>query len=58
MVLMFRYWYKFGIKMGYISPVFCVTHDGGTEYMSEEALEEWEEGGDPCQFVFASLLDS
>jgi len=55
---MFKYWYRYGIKRGYISPVFCVTHDGGTEYMSEEAVQEWEEGSDPCQFVFASLLDS
>ena len=54
---LYRLWLNFGIKKGWISPVFCMTHDGGLEYMSQESLDEWDEGGDPCQFVFASLLD-
>lgn len=56
-IKLFFYWRDFGIKMGWISPVFCVTHDGGTEYMSEDTIAEFEEGHDPCQFVFASMLD-
>jgi hypothetical protein len=47
----FGIWLSNGIERGWISNPFCSTHDGGYEYMSEEELEEWEAGGDPCANV-------
>jgi hypothetical protein len=47
----FETWLKYGHENGWISDVFCNTHDGDP-YMSEEEQEEWEAGGDPCQVVF------
>lgn len=47
----FGIWLTIGIERGWISDPFCSVHDGGYEYMSEEELAEWEEGGDPCQHV-------
>ena len=32
----------------------CATHDG-IEPISQEEIDEWEEGGDPCQFVVRIL---
>ena len=45
---MFRYWLLLGVKMGWISKPYCMTHDGNYEYMTEEEREEWDEGNDPC----------
>lgn len=42
----FREWLEFGISKGWVSDVFCDTHDGGP--MTDEQAAEWEEGGDPC----------
>jgi hypothetical protein len=39
-------WLNFGFDKGWISDVFCNTHDAGPVTNEEEA--EWEEGGDPC----------
>jgi hypothetical protein len=47
----FRIWLSNGIERGWISDPYCHTHDGGFEYMSEEEVEEWEAGGDPCELV-------
>ena len=47
----FGIWLSNGIERGWISDPYCHTHDGGLEYMSEEELEEWEAGGDPCEHV-------
>ena len=52
---MLRYWIKFGMWMGWISTPYCQTHDGGLAYMTEEELEEWERGGDPCATVIRVL---
>jgi len=52
----FGIWLNNGIDRGWISMPYCVTHDGGTEYMSEEEVEEWEAGGDPCQHVIRIML--
>jgi hypothetical protein len=46
----FEIWMDNGIKRGWISPPFCNTHEGD-DYMTEEEMQEWEEGGDPCQVV-------
>jgi hypothetical protein len=44
----FQEWLEFGHSKGWISDVFCNTHDGGP--MTDEENQEWEEGGDPCMF--------
>jgi hypothetical protein len=52
---MYKYWLMFGIKRGWISPPYCATHDGNFEYMTEEELYEWNEGGDPCHVAISVL---
>jgi hypothetical protein len=47
----FGIWLTNGIERGWISGPYCHTHDGGTQYMSEEEIQEWEDGGDPCEHV-------
>ena len=44
-------WYNKGIKNDWITKPFCQTHDGGMEAMTEEEMQEWEDGGDPCMTV-------
>jgi hypothetical protein len=44
----FETWMKYGYDNGWISDVFCSTHDGGP--MTDEEQQEWEDGGDPCMF--------
>jgi hypothetical protein len=39
------------IKKDWITKPFCNTHDGDP-YMTDEEMQEWESGGDPCQVVF------
>ncbi len=39
------------IKKDWITEPFCNTHDGDP-YMTDEEMQEWEDGGDPCQVVF------
>jgi len=46
----FRIWLNNGIERGWISDVQCATHEG-IDPISKEEVKEWEEGGDPCQFV-------
>lgn len=46
--LEFEIWLKNGYDRGWISDVFCNTHDGPP--MSDEEMQEWDEGGDPCSF--------
>lgn len=46
--LEFQIWIKNGFDRGWISDVFCNTHD--VVPMSEEESKEWDEGGDPCSF--------
>jgi hypothetical protein len=50
------YWFRIGIKAGWITESYCMTHEGGYKYMTEEEREEWDDGGDPCQVV-VSVLD-
>lgn len=47
----FDIWLENGINRGWITEPFCNTHDGDP-YMTEEEMQEWEDGGDPCQVVF------
>lgn len=45
----FDTWLKLGRERGYISRVFCNTHDGYP--MPEWEEEEWSDGLDPCCFA-------
>jgi hypothetical protein len=51
----FRAWLVAGYEKGWVSDVFCYTHDGDP-YMTEEEEKEWEEGGDPCAHVVKILI--
>ena len=48
MDLEFEIWFQNGIDRGWISDVFCDTHEGPP--LTEEEAKEWDEGGDPCSF--------
>lgn len=52
----FGIWLRNGIERGWITDPFCVTHDGGYEFMTDEERQEWEDGGDPCQHVVRLIL--
>lgn len=44
----FESYLQYGYKKGWISDVFCDTHDGPP--LNDEEMKEWEDGGDPCSF--------
>ncbi len=44
-----RWWFSFGLRMGWISDVMCVTHNGLPYTEAEEG--EFDGGGDPCVAV-------
>lgn len=46
----FYAWLQQGIDSNWITVPFCNTHDGDP-YMTDEEMQEWEDGGDPCMFV-------
>ena len=46
--LEFEIWLKNGYERGWVSDVFCNTHDAPP--MTDEEMQEWDEGGDPCSF--------
>lgn len=52
----FGIWLSNGIDKGWISNPYCHTHDGGYEFMSEEEINEWEQGGDPCEHVLRIFI--
>ena len=54
---LFHYWVRFGIKMGWTSPIICATHEGTYEWESEDSRQQWDEGGDPCVHVMV-LIES
>jgi hypothetical protein len=43
--LEFEIWLKNGYDRGWVSDVFCDTHDGPPMSSSDEEMQEWEEGG-------------
>jgi hypothetical protein len=45
----FLIWFNNGVDRGWITDMFCATHDG-VPTLTEEEKKDWEEGGDPCQF--------
>lgn len=52
----FGIWLTSGIERGWISDPYCNTHDGGYEFMSEEEVKEWDDGGDPCCHVVRLMI--
>jgi hypothetical protein len=52
----FMIWLSNGIERGWITDPYCNTHDGGYEYMNEEEVQEWEDGGDPCCHVVRLIV--
>lgn len=50
----FQIWFQNGVDRGWITDMFCATHEGAP-ILSEEEEKEWEDGGDPCQFVVRIL---
>lgn len=44
-------WFNIGMENGWVTEPFCQTHDGGYNFMEEEEVKEWEDGGDPCMTV-------
>ena len=50
----FQIWFNNGVERGWITDVFCATHDG-VPSLTEEEEQEWEDGGDPCQFCVRIL---
>ena len=50
----FQIWMNNGIERGWVSEVFCATHDG-PPIITEEENKEWEDGGDPCAFCVRVL---
>jgi hypothetical protein len=52
----FSIWLENGIERGWISEPYCHTHDGGMQYMSDEEIQEWEDGGDPCEHVLRIFI--
>jgi hypothetical protein len=43
-------WRDLGISKGWISDPFCDTHSAGP--ITDEEDQAWENGEDPCMFVF------
>ena len=43
-------WVQYGQQQGWIGPLVCSTHDGIP--MSVEEEQAWEDGEDPCQWIF------
>ena len=52
---MYYIWLRIGVKMKWVSPPYCATHDGNYNYMTEEEVKEWDNGGDPCHLAISVL---
>lgn len=50
-------WLNTGRENKWITPPFCMTHDGDP-YLTEEESNDWEDGGDPCAFVVKLALEN
>jgi hypothetical protein len=51
----FDIWFMNGVNRGWITMPYCNTHDGD-QYMTDEEMQEWEDGGDPCCSVTKVLF--
>lgn len=45
----FPEWINLGVKNGWTSDIVCYTHDG--PQMTDEEVELWDDGQDPCMFM-------
>ena len=52
----FEIWLNNGIERGWVTEPYCNTHDGGYQYMGEDEVQEWEDGGDPCCHVVRLMI--
>jgi hypothetical protein len=50
-------WYNMGVERKWITPAFCMTHDGDP-YLTELESQDWEDGGDPCAFVVKLAMEN
>jgi len=50
-------WLNTGFTNKWITPPFCMTHDGDP-YLTEQESNDWEEGGDPCAHVVKLALET
>ena len=41
-------WFQRGKEQGWVSDIYCGTHEGPP--LTEEEEQDWEDGGDPCVF--------
>ena len=48
-------WIHLGVDKGWCTPTACDTHEGVP--MTEEEMEAWEEGWDPCIHVVRLLAE-
>ena len=55
MDLTFSEWMAYGIKEGWCGPPVCYTHDGLP--MSEQEMQEFDEGQDPCTHIVRMYED-
>jgi len=55
MDLSFDEWQSYGIKKGWCGPPVCYTHDGLP--MSEQEMQEFDEGLDPCMHIVRMYED-
>jgi len=53
----YRNWVWQGVEKGWVSPPFCMTHDGDN-FLTKEEEEMWEEGGDPCTPVLKLIYET
>jgi len=49
----FNEWMQYGYQQGWISDVFCDTHEGPP--LNDEQMQEFDDGGDPCVFCIKVL---
>lgn len=56
-IMNFESWVQYGVDNGWCSPIYCDTHDGGYDYLTQEQRDEWDKGGDPCIYVMQMLED-
>lgn len=51
----FDEWLAYGMENSYCGPPVCLTHDG--EPLTEEEMEDFEDGGDPCVHMIRPYRD-
>jgi len=54
--VIFNIWLTVGMRAGWVSRPYCMTHEGNYEYMNEEERKEWDEGNDPCHTGVSVLI--